>query len=43
MSVDTITNSVRTISMTEIVDPFADWKRLLNKSVYSIDGKKKDS
>ena len=40
MSVDTITYSVRTISMTEIVDPFADWKRLLNKSVYSIDGKK---
>jgi hypothetical protein len=28
------------ISMVEIDDPFADWKRLLNKSVYSIDGKK---
>ena len=26
--------------MTQIDDPFADWKRLLNKSVYSIDGKK---
>jgi hypothetical protein len=26
--------------MVEIDDPFADWKRLLNKSVYSIDGKK---
>jgi hypothetical protein len=26
--------------MIEIDDPFADWKRLLNKSVYSIDGKK---
>jgi hypothetical protein len=28
------------ISMIEIDDPFADWKRFLNKSVYSIDGKK---
>jgi hypothetical protein len=28
------------ISMVEIDDPFADWKRFLNKSVYSIDGKK---
>lgn len=28
------------ISMVEIDDPFVDWKRLLNKSVYSIDGKK---
>jgi len=26
--------------MVEIDDPFADWKWLLNKSVYSIDGKK---
>jgi hypothetical protein len=26
--------------MAEIDDPFADWKRLLNKSVYSIDGRK---
>jgi hypothetical protein len=26
--------------MTQIDDPFADWKRLLNKSVYSIDGKR---
>ena len=26
--------------MVEIDDPFVDWKRLLNKSVYSIDGKK---
>ena len=26
--------------MTQIDDPFADWKRLLNKSVYSIDGRK---
>ena len=26
--------------MIQIDDPFADWKRLLNKSVYSIDGKK---
>lgn len=26
--------------MAEIGDPFADWNRLLNKSVYSIDGKK---
>jgi hypothetical protein len=26
--------------MVEIDDPFADWKCLLNKSVYSIDGKK---
>jgi sporulation protein YlmC with PRC-barrel domain len=26
--------------MTESDNPFADWKRLLNKSVYSIDGKK---
>jgi hypothetical protein len=26
--------------MAEIDDPFADWKRLLDKSVYSIDGKK---
>lgn len=26
--------------MTQIDDPFTDWKRLLNKSVYSIDGKK---
>jgi hypothetical protein len=29
-----------TICMTESDKPFADWKRLLNKSVYSIDGKK---
>lgn len=26
--------------MIQIDDPFTDWKRLLNKSVYSIDGKK---
>lgn len=26
--------------MTQINDPFADWTRLLNKPVYSIDGKK---
>jgi hypothetical protein len=26
--------------MIQIDDPFVDWKRLLNKSVYSIDGKK---
>ena len=26
--------------MIQIDDPFIDWKRLLNKSVYSIDGKK---
>jgi hypothetical protein len=26
--------------MTQIDDHFADWKRLLNKSVYSIDGRK---
>jgi hypothetical protein len=26
--------------MTQIDDPFADWKQLMNKSVYSIDGKK---
>jgi hypothetical protein len=26
--------------MIQIDDPFADWKRLLNKSVYSIDGRK---
>jgi hypothetical protein len=26
--------------MLEIDDPFADWKRLLNKPVYSIEGKK---
>jgi hypothetical protein len=26
--------------MTQIDDPFADWKRLLNMSVYSIDGRK---
>jgi hypothetical protein len=31
---------VHTISMAEIGDSFADWNRLLNKSVYSIDGKK---
>lgn len=31
---------MHTISLAEISDPFADWKRLLNKSVYSIDGKK---
>jgi hypothetical protein len=29
-----------TISKAESHDPFADWKRLLHKSVYSIDGKK---
>ncbi len=26
--------------MGEKANPFADWTRLLNKSVYSIDGKK---
>jgi sporulation protein YlmC with PRC-barrel domain len=26
--------------MGERTNPFADWTRLLNKSVYSIDGKK---
>jgi hypothetical protein len=31
---------VHTIPKVQIDDPFADWKRLLNKSVYSIDGKK---
>jgi hypothetical protein len=31
---------VPTISMAEIKDPFADWIGPLNKSVYSIDGKK---
>jgi hypothetical protein len=36
----TSTESAHTSSMTRINDPFADWKRLLNKSVYSIDGRK---